>query len=142
MSRAERLNERTVRGLFNKVINDQAYEMISRYCTPDVVMHRPGNTSIKGQEAYENHYRALHDALPNLEATLTDVLVDEDRVATRFVVVGTHDGELLGVESTGTRVRFSAQVLFHLSDGTITQEFHQSDRASLRAQIGQKTTSS
>lgn len=104
-------------------------------------MHRPGNTSIEGQEAYENHYRALHDALPDLEATLTDVLVDEDRVATRFVVVGTHDGTLLGVEPTGTRVRFSAQVLFRLSDGTITEEFHQSDRTSLRAQITHTKTS-
>jgi predicted ester cyclase len=130
-----RQNERTIQQLFDEVVNDQQYDRIPRYCAPEVLMHRPGDVVIEGREAYASHYQKLHAAFPDFEATLTDVVADSERVATRLVVTGTHDGELLGVAPTGTRVRFSAQVLFRLADGTVTAEFHQSDRTSLREQI-------
>ncbi len=128
-------NERRVRGLFEDVINGQAYDRIPRYCVPDVVVHRPGDVVIVGRDAYESHYRELHAAFPDFEATLTDVVVDTDRVATRFSVTGTHRGELLGIDPTGNEVQFPAQVLFRLDDGTITEEFHQSDWRSLQEQL-------
>jgi predicted ester cyclase len=135
MAGPKRRNERTIRWLFDEVINGKQYDRIPRYCTPDVAMHRPGGVVIEGRDAYANHYRELHAAFPDFEAALTDVVADSERVATRLVVTGTHEGELLGVAPTGTRVRFSAQVLFRLADGTVTAEFHQSDRTSLREQL-------
>ncbi|MEF8781819.1 MAG: ester cyclase [Haloarculaceae archaeon] len=130
-----RQNERTIRQLFDEVVNGQQYDRIPRYCAPEVMMHRPGDVVIEGREAYANHYQELHAAFPDFETARTDVVADSDRVATRFVVTGTHEGELLGLEPTGTQVRFSAQVLFRLADGTVTAEFHQSDRTSLREQL-------
>jgi len=135
MSDRERRNERTVRGLFEDVLNGQRYERVSRYCLADVRLQRPGGVVVSGTDAYESHYRRLHSGLPDFEATLSDVVVDADRVATRFSVTGTHDGELLGVPATGTRVEFSAQVLFRLADGRVAEEFHLSDRATLREQL-------
>lgn len=135
MPTAAEANERTVRGLFEDVINGQEYDRIARYCAPDVVVHRPGGVVTDGREDYEAHYRELHAAFPDFEATLLDVLADSDRVATRFSVTGTHEGDLFGVAPTGNRVRFPAQVLFRLEDGAITEEFHQSDRLGLHAQL-------
>jgi ketosteroid isomerase-like protein len=84
MSR-ERPTERTVRRLFEDVINGQRYECLPRYCSRDVVMHRPGDVVLEGLDAYEEHYRRLHAALPDFEATLEDVVADGDRVATRLL---------------------------------------------------------
>lgn len=139
MPTAAQANERTVRGLFEDVINGQEYDRVSRYCAPDVAMHRPGGVVTVGRDDYESHYRELHAAFPDFEATLSDLLADTDRVATRFVVTGTHEGELLGIAPTGRRVQFPAQVLFRLDEGTITEEFHQSDRRSLRTQLSPET---
>lgn len=135
MASPEAENERTVRELFEAVINGQEYDRIPACCSRDVVMHRPGAVATEGRDAYEAHYRGLHASIPDLEATLTDVVADGTRVATRFTVTGTHAGELLGVASTGRRVRFPAQVLFRLADGAIVEEFHQSDRTLLREQL-------
>jgi len=133
MSREQR-NARIVRRLFEEVINGQRYDRIPEYCAEDVLVHRPGNVVLEGVDAYTEHYRRLHAALGDFEARLEDVVVDGDRVATRFSVTGTHEGELLGVAPTGTQVAFTAQVMFHL-DGEIVEEFHHSDRTSLREQL-------
>ncbi len=135
MPTAPQANERTVRGLFEDVVNGGEYGRISRYCAPDVVVHRPGGVVTVGREDYDAHYRELHAAFPDFEAALSDVVVGADRVATRFSVTGTHEGELLGIAPTGTRVQFPAQVLFRLAEATVTEEFHQSDRRRLRAQL-------
>jgi predicted ester cyclase len=131
----EQRNEQTVRDLFEYVINGREYERIPQYCAPDIVMHRPGNRVTTGHDAYETHYRRLHSAFPDFEATLTDIVVDAERLATRFSVSGTHEGELFGIHPTGKHVEFSAQVLFRFTRGTVTEEFHQSDRLGLRNQI-------
>jgi predicted ester cyclase len=128
-------NERTVRGLFETVINGTQYDRLGEFCSPDVVMNRPGGAVAIGLDEYEDHYRALHRTFPDLEAALTDVVSDGTRVATRFTVTATHEGELLGIEATGTRVTFPAQIMFRLGDGTVVEEFHQSDRTTLRKQL-------
>jgi predicted ester cyclase len=117
------------------VVNGQAYDPITEYCRPDVKMHRPGGDVVDGRDAYADHYRVLHDAFPDLTAEVTDLVAGSTQVATRFIVTGTHKGELLDHPPTGTVVRFPAQVLFRLSDGTIREEFHQSDRARLSRQL-------
>ncbi len=128
-------NEETVHSLFEEVINGQAYDRIPTYCAPDITLHHPGDVTNEGHSAYETHYRSLHAVFPDFEATLTDVVADANRVAVRFSVTGTHRGELLGIDPTGTEVQFPAQVLFRLDEGAITEEFHQSDRYALRKQL-------
>lgn len=128
-------NELAVRELFDEVINGQEYDGIRRHCSPDVVLHRPGGAVVVGHDGYETHYRSLHTAFPDFEATLTDVVADTDRIATRFRVTGTHEGKLLDIPPTGTEVQFSAQILFRLTDAMVTEEFHQSDRYGLRAHL-------
>lgn len=132
-----RTNEQTVRHLFDRVVNGQAYDRVAEYCGPDVRMHRPGGDVVDGRDAYAEHYRNLHDAFPDLTAEITDLVAGPARVASRFVVTGTHRGKLLGHPPTGTTVRFPAQVLFRLSKGTIHEEFHQSDRTRLRHQLAE-----
>ena len=135
MSSAAERNERTVRGLFADVVESQQYDRVAEYCDPEVVMHRPGDVVVEGRDAYAEHYRTLHDALPDLSASLTDLVADGDRVGTRFVVTATHEGAILGLAPTGREVRFAAQVLFRLADGAVTEEFHQSDLDHLREQL-------
>jgi predicted ester cyclase len=135
MSEQDRHNERVVRGLFEEVINRKRYGRIPQYCTAGVRMHRPGNEVIAGIDAYTDHYRQLHAALPDFDASLADVVVDGDRIATRFSVTGTHRKELLDVAPTGNEVRFPAQILFHFDNGAVAREYHLSDRTALREQL-------
>jgi predicted ester cyclase len=121
--------------LFNDVLNGRCYSQIPQYCTQDVVLHRPGNETTVGTEAYEKHYRRLHAALEDFEARLADVVAGREIVSARFFVTGIHSAELLGIDTTGRRVTFQAQIMFHFDEGQIAEEYHQSDYASLRNQL-------
>ena len=131
----ETRNERTIRRLFETVLNGQQYEQIPEYCQQNVVLNRPGERRVVGREAYAEHYRELHGVFPDLATDLTDLVADRERVATRFLVTGTHEGELMGVSASGNCVEFAAQILFRLADGCVTEEFHQSDWQAVESQI-------
>jgi predicted ester cyclase len=135
MSRRERANERHVRRLLTDVVNEKQYEQIPEFCADSVRLHRPGDVVLEGIEAYTDHYRRIHAALPDFRATIQTIVVDGDTVATHCSITGTHEGELLNIEPTGTEVTFTAQILFQLGDGEIVEEFHQSDLTSLRQQL-------
>lgn len=129
-------NERLVRDFVADVLNDKRYDAITEYCHEDIVMHRPGGVDVVGLDAYIEHYRRLHRAFPDFDATIEDVLADTDRVGLRLNLTGTHQGELLGHSPTGTTVSFSAQIIYRLADGRIAEEWHESDRLGLLRQLG------
>lgn len=129
-------NEQVVRTLVADVLNGQRYGVVPEHCREDVVMHRPGGVEAVGLDAYVDHYRGLHRAFPDFEATIEDAVADAGRVAVRLRLTGTHEGDLLGVAPTGTRVSFTAQVLYDLRAGRVAEEWHESDRLGLLRQLG------
>jgi steroid delta-isomerase-like uncharacterized protein len=135
---AEHENERVVRTLIADAVNGKRYGTVSEHCHDDVVMHRPGGDEEVGVDAYVAHYRRLHDAFPDFDARVRDVLADEDRVAVRLELTGTHEGELLGITSTGRSVNFTAQIIYRLRDGQIAEEWHESDRLGLLQQLDEQ----
>jgi predicted ester cyclase len=133
----DRENERLVRSLVADVLNDKRYDAVTTCCHEDVVMHRPGDLDEVGQDAYIEHYRHLHRTFPDFQATIKDVLADDDRIGLRLALTGTHEDELLGRAPTGTSVAFSAQIIYRLSNGRIVEEWHESDRLGLLRQLGE-----
>ena len=131
----DRENERLVRSLVTDVLNDKRYDAITEYCHDDVVMHRPGGFDEMGLDAYTEHYRRLHRAFPDFDATIERVLADHEHVAVRLRLTGTHEGDLLGVAPTGTNVAFTAQIVYRLSDSRVAEEWHESDRLGLLRQL-------
>jgi len=128
-------NKQLVRQLITDVLNRKRHHVVSEYCRDDVVMHRPGGDEEVGVTAYAAHYRRLHDAFPDFDATIQDIFAEGSRVAVRLELSGTHDGELLGRSSTGQRVVFTAQIIYCLQNGQIVEEWHESDRLGLLEQI-------
>jgi predicted ester cyclase len=128
-------NKQVVRELIADVVDRKQHDAVSEYCHDDVVMHRPGGRGEVGIKAYVAHFRRLHNAFPDFDARVRDIFGEGIRVAVRLELTGTHDGELLGVQPNGQRVAFTAQVIYHLQNGRVTEEWHESDRLSLLKQI-------
>lgn len=126
---------RTVHDLITTVLNEQRYGAVPDYCHDDVIMHRPGGVDERGVEAYVAHYRRLHTAFPDFTATLVDSIAEDDRVAVRLRLRGTHEGTLFGLAPTGTMVSFSAHILYRFRETRIAEEWHESDRLALRRQL-------
>ncbi|MEZ5374629.1 MAG: ester cyclase [Microthrixaceae bacterium] len=76
-------------------------------------------------------------ALPDLTLTRQVLVVDGPRHADRWVMAGTHTGELLGVAPTGAQVRFEGATFTMIDeDGMVIEDIHHVDYATLFGQIG------
>ena len=65
-----------------------------------------------------------------------DQLAEGDVVGTRFVVRGTHHGELMGIPSSGKRVQIGAFMLHRFSGGKIAEDWANYDALGMMRQIG------
>ena len=102
----------------------------------DVVHHNPLPGSPSGREGNERTMRAIFAAFPDWDIVVEDVLGEKDKVVVRTLQRGTHRGEFFGVLPTGQSVEFSSLAVYRLEGGLIVEEWIETDRLGLLAQLG------
>lgn len=111
------------------------FDVLREICTEDVVNHAPLGEA-RGREAVVEYERPIHEAFPNFAVTCEDIVAEEDRVAMRLTIQGTHRGPMMGVEPTGARVEFGNTVFHRMADGRIAERWVQPDVFGLLEQLG------
>jgi steroid delta-isomerase-like uncharacterized protein len=95
------------------------------YLAPDYVNHSPGipdqPEGTEGLRAIVNMFRS---GMPDLRVVIEDMVAEGDKVATRYTLEGTYEGELFGVPSTGQRLRIKSISAERMSDGKIIEHWH------------------
>lgn len=71
-----------------------------------------------------------------MEYTSEHVIAEDDLVAGRWTVSGTHEGEFEGIPPTGEEVEVPASGLFQVENGGIVEAWLTYDRLGLLQQIG------
>lgn len=90
----------------------------------------------RGREAVRARAAALMTAFPDLTLERVELLIDGDRHADRWVLSGTHRGELFGIPPTGKRIRVDGATFTRLGpDGLVVEDLHFSDTLGLMAQL-------
>lgn len=75
-------------------------------------------------------------AFPDVQTTLEDILVDGDKVVTRWTNRGTHTAPFMGVAPTGRQVSYTGISIDRLENGKIVESWRNSDMLGLLRQIG------
>lgn len=125
--------KRTVRK-YPKAVGSGNLDVIDEICTEDVVSHTP-LAELQGREALKEYEAPIHDAFPDFDVTFEDILVEDDRVAMRLMIRGTHEGEMMGVAPTGNHVAFQNTIFHRMEDGLIAERWVQPDVLGLLQQI-------
>jgi NTE family protein len=86
-------------------------EAIAELPADDFVAHHPGAPDWNGHHDAEDIVRRTRAAFPDFNETVEDVMVDGDRVITRFVARGTHLGPYQGLAPTGKSFAMAATSL-------------------------------
>jgi steroid delta-isomerase-like uncharacterized protein len=102
----------------------------------DFVGHHPGGADWVGRDAVKLVVRATRAAFPDFHESVEDVVVQGDRVVTRFVASGTHLGALAGSQPTGRRVAVDEMAIFRVTDGRIAEKWGQVDRLGMFQKLG------
>ena len=87
-------------------------------------------------DGLKKFYDGLWNAFPDLRITIEDIIGEDDTVAWRLSVTGTHKAEFRGVAPTGKRVAFTAQYVFRFRNGKIVERWTNLDRLGVLIQLG------
>ena len=78
----------------------------------------------------------IRRAFPDYAGTNVDQIAEGDKVANRFVFLGTHLGEFMGVAPTGKRVEFIGNSIDRVVEGRIVESWVEVDLLGVLRQLG------
>ncbi len=76
------------------------------------------------------------NAFPNLYILTQDVIAEQDVVVIRFTMIGTHQGEFMGIPATGRDVEMDACDIYRFGDGQVIERDFSADVLGLMGQLG------
>src|SRR5688572_920314 len=91
-------NKAVVRRFF-AALDDQDLAAVGDALAPDYRLHFDGNPEMDRQAGI-GFFGAFLAAFPDITHRVEDQLAEDDRVATRIVVRGTHQREMMGIPAT------------------------------------------
>jgi predicted ester cyclase len=99
-------NKRTVRRVFEEAFTQGDLDVVDACLAPEAVDRHPFADDEPDFRAHlKGNIRMLRAALPDLVASVEDLVAEGDRVAARVHLTGTHTGApLFGVAPTGSQV--------------------------------------
>ena len=104
----------------------------------DAVLREAGRPDeIRGRAAIRERAVTLLRGFSDFRLERLALVIDGDAHADRWVMTGTHDGELFGIPPSGRRVRIEGATFTRLgADGLVVEDVHFTDMAGLLAQLG------
>lgn len=104
----------------------------------DAVRRESGREDeVRGRAAIRAHAAAMLAAFPDFRLERLVLVIDGERHADRWVMTGTHTGELFGIPPTGRPVRLEGATFTRLGpDGLVVEDVHHTDFAALMSQLG------
>jgi steroid delta-isomerase-like uncharacterized protein len=126
---AQRLAEAFVR-----MLNTHDPDLVDSFVASD---YRNHNFFVDdGREANRRFWAGFFAALPDLTATMEDLVVSGDRVVGRFVYRGTHLGAFMGIPASGRPVEMRSIDIWRVADGMFVEHWDELNTLQLLQQMG------
>lgn len=104
---------------------DRAEELVDASALDNELL--PHDRSAKLIETFKETFLEAREGFPDLNIAVEDVMAEEDRVAARVTMRGTHLGEFQGIAPTGKRVEVRAIDMFRIREGKIVEHWGHAD---------------
>jgi steroid delta-isomerase-like uncharacterized protein len=91
---------------------------------------------VSGPARAKQFIAAYRTAFPDIHIQIEDQIAEQNRLAVRCRMQGTHAGELMGIPPTGKRVDAGVMLFFRFEEGKIAEEWIEFNQLSVLQQIG------
>jgi len=116
------------------MLNTHEPDLVDRFVAED---YRNHNAFVAdGREANRQFWAAFFTGLPDLSATMEDLVMSGDRVVGRFVYRGTHTGELMGIPASGNPVEMRSIDIWRAEDGMFVEHWDELNLLEMFQQMG------
>ena len=121
---------------FYQAFDRQDIELGRKLMSANIIARGLDTNPLKGYDAVMQYGAMMFAAFPDGRHILDEVIAEGDRVVTRGIFTGTHQGELMGIPPTGKQVNFSVIHIDRLENGKIIEHWGQGDVKALMQQVG------
>lgn len=122
---------------FGELMSEGKMEIIPDILDPDFSFYIPTQPKpFVGHEAFKGFVGYLRNAFPDIKFTPENHVVENDKVASRWQITGTHQGEFLGAPATGNSISDYGIDVFKIYDGKILSIIVNENDFGLMQQLG------
>ncbi len=112
-------------------------DLVDELLAPDYINHTPASPDQPtGPEGVKGVVAMFRSAIPDLRVVVEDMIAEGDKVAVRYTLEGTHEGELFGVPPTGQRLSIKSIAVERVADGKIREHWRVTDSLDMMQQLG------
>jgi steroid delta-isomerase-like uncharacterized protein len=128
-------NKQKVRKLVEVLEGQGNYALAAALLSADYRGHLPFG-EVDGRDKYLSTTKMLRTAFPDMDVRLTQLVAEDDMVAIRLVVSGTHLGEFQGLPPTGREIQMNGAAFFRLAGGKIVEGWSFANLFALIQELG------
>lgn len=136
MTDATTENERIARRVPEDIATRGDLDMVEEVFATDAVERGPFGQEVHGADAIKEALQQYRNAFPDFSATVEDAVTQDDIVAMRVTLRGTHEGEFMGMEPTNKSFEIQNMVFTRVEDGKIAERWVQPDTLGMLQQLG------
>lgn len=122
---------------FVESINTTNEALVEELVDANAIFHAPVSPdAFIGPHGYIEILGMMRSGFPDIQWTLEEMIAENDTVAARFIMRGTHQATFFGVPASGKKIQVQAVTFYRFSNGKIVEERGQPDLLALLQQIG------
>jgi steroid delta-isomerase-like uncharacterized protein len=130
-------NKALMRRAVEEVWNRADFVALHEIVAEDFVIHASTpEAELHGTEGARQFVTLLHGAIPDIHFTIVDQVAEGDRVVTRWIAQGTHQGEFMGIPPTNKQVTLSATDIDRVANGKVVECWTTLDGTTMMHQMG------
>lgn len=127
-------NKAVARRFLEALWNRSNFAVVDELLASDYDGH--SSTVIRGPEGAISFIPRMREAFPDFRFEILDQIAEGDKVATRWRLIGTHEGPFQGAPPSGMGVEMTGITIFRLADGKLVDGWTNEDVWGLLQQIG------
>ena len=114
-------------------------EIVDKFFATDYKGHE-GLMEVSGLEGVRAQVKLFDQAFSDMRITFEEVVAAGNKVAARWTIEATHDGEFMGIPATGKKVTWSGTFIARMENGKFAEVWQNGDLHSLLQQLKTETT--
>ena len=129
-------NKAVYQRFIGEVFNKGNFDVLDEVLAPSYMIQDAPLGSPAGAEAVKQVVTMFRTGFPDLEIKIEDLIAEDDKVAARSTLTGTHRGAIFGIAPTGKSISMPSLTMVRIVDGRLVWSSVKNDTATLMRQLG------
>ncbi len=130
-------NKALVRRYYHELVSEQRIDLLAELVAEDAADEtRVGPGGAGNRDDFREHLEVLWANVPDVRATVEDLVAEDDRVVAFWRIEGTHAGPVFGVPATGKPFSGFSISTLTVRDGKVVRYNVLPDRLGIISQLG------